>query len=207
MKAFTLIELLCVITILGLLAAIAIPNFLQAQTRAKVARMRNDTRILGMAIESYRVDHGWYPYGRNCDPMNFVCSVRGTPQIVQENKLPHLINPIRYIYSIPFDVFHGFHVPVTGEEVRYSISYVFVYQQALERDPCNGKYKTSPSVDRDLWQWSVYSIGPDKMESQFFDLATWRVMPYDPSNGILSNGDIQWSTQPPLVWDGTGQSS
>ncbi len=62
-KAFTLIELLIVVAIIAILAAIAVPNFLEAQTRAKVSRVQSDMRALATAIESYRVDHGEYPEG------------------------------------------------------------------------------------------------------------------------------------------------
>ena len=42
---FTLIEVLVVVAIVAILAAIAIPNFLEAQTRAKIARAKNDLRL------------------------------------------------------------------------------------------------------------------------------------------------------------------
>src|SRR6186713_1738012 len=61
--AFTLIELLIVVAIIAILAAIAVPNFLEAQTRAKVSRVRNDLRALATGIESYRVDNNSYPDG------------------------------------------------------------------------------------------------------------------------------------------------
>jgi prepilin-type N-terminal cleavage/methylation domain-containing protein len=60
---FTLIELLIVVAIIAILAAIAVPNFLEAQTRAKVARVNNDLRAMATAIETYRVDHNSYPEG------------------------------------------------------------------------------------------------------------------------------------------------
>lgn len=64
-KGFTLIELLIVVAIIAILAAIAVPNFLEAQVRAKVARVKADQRSLATAIESYYVDHGDYPPNSN----------------------------------------------------------------------------------------------------------------------------------------------
>ncbi len=60
-RAFTLIELLIVVAIIAILAAVAVPNFLEAQVRAKIARVKTDMRTLGTALESYRVDNTGYP--------------------------------------------------------------------------------------------------------------------------------------------------
>jgi prepilin-type N-terminal cleavage/methylation domain-containing protein len=60
-KAFTLIELLIVVAIIAILAAIAVPNFLEAQTRAKVSRVLSDQRTYATALETYMIDNSSYP--------------------------------------------------------------------------------------------------------------------------------------------------
>ena len=60
-KAFTLIELLIVVAIIGILAAIAVPNFLNAQTRAKLARCISDMKTALTSIEQLRLDTGYLP--------------------------------------------------------------------------------------------------------------------------------------------------
>ena len=60
-KGFTLIELLIVVAIIAILAAIAVPNFLEAQVRSKVSRAKSDMRSLATGIESYYVDNNQYP--------------------------------------------------------------------------------------------------------------------------------------------------
>ena len=60
-KGFTLIELLIVVAIIGIIAAIAIPNLLNAIDRGKQKRTMADIRSIGTAIESYAVDNNQYP--------------------------------------------------------------------------------------------------------------------------------------------------
>ena len=60
-KGFTLIELLIVVAIIGIIAAIAIPNLLNAIDRGKQKRSMSDMRSVGTAVESYAVDINFYP--------------------------------------------------------------------------------------------------------------------------------------------------
>jgi len=60
-KGFTLIELMIVIAIIIILAAIAIPNYLRMTDRARRSRVAGDFTAVATALEAYSVDWGHYP--------------------------------------------------------------------------------------------------------------------------------------------------
>ena len=59
---FTLIELLIVVAIIGIIAAIAIPNLLNAIDRSKQKRTMSDLRTICTAVEAYATDTSSYPH-------------------------------------------------------------------------------------------------------------------------------------------------
>lgn len=60
-SAFTLIEILIVVILLGILAAIVVPQFTDASDEAKAKRVLTDERILKSAVQLYRAKEGAFP--------------------------------------------------------------------------------------------------------------------------------------------------
>ena len=121
-KGFTLIELLIVVAIIAILAAIAVPNFLEAQVRSKVSRVKTDQRSLATGIEAYYVDNNQYPVsartGRlpagvanvnsfvvNPGPALALMSTFSAQQAGGTSRIMTLTTPIAYITSYFTDPF------------------------------------------------------------------------------------------------------
>ncbi|MCE5230168.1 prepilin-type N-terminal cleavage/methylation domain-containing protein [bacterium] len=101
-RSFTLIELLIVVAIIAILAAIAVPNFLEAQTRARVTRAASDLRTLATGLEAYHVDHNDYPYISDDDAGEWIMPL-GHPA----NRLTPggLTSPVAYLTAALYDPF------------------------------------------------------------------------------------------------------
>jgi len=89
---FTLIELLIVVAIISILAAIAVPNFLDAQVRAKVVRVNADMRTMRTGLEIYRIDNEAYPPAPYFPPPDVMTYL--------------LTTPVAYLSGIPLDIFN-----------------------------------------------------------------------------------------------------
>jgi type II secretion system protein G len=180
---FTLIELLIVVAIIAILAAIAVPNFIEAQTRAKVSRVKSDLRTLATAIESYYVDHGTYPPDGD-DTQFFDFDVMNTLRVIT--------TPIAYASSLPFDPFNTEAPKDASLQVLFpgDPPYTYVYNTfgnslGINLSPVPGP--TPPDNNGLPDNYGLSSPGP----SRSFDSATVGFpLSYDPSNGTISNGDI-----------------
>jgi type II secretion system protein G len=168
-KGFTLIELLIVVAIIAILAAIAVPNFLEAQTRAKIARVKNDLRNLATALESYRLDNNRY-----------------IPHLDAQAEFYRLTSPIAYITSVPqcpFAFIYARRENLGADAWNYHMEDLYYMTQAW---PDPGR-----SICVDLLAhgkvWMVWSIGPDLIHNMN------TVGEYDSTNGTRSLGDISRS--------------
>lgn len=178
-RGFTLIELLIVVAIIAILAAIAIPNMLEAQVRAKTSRAKSDMRTIATALESYLVDYNRYP--PNFDAGDYVTPVPASEYMTYAC----LSTPVAYLSSAPMDPFRlDPNEPTRG---RY---YDFVGADTVEtKDTYTAPLKAfwaNKSV-----RWSIASCGPDSHNQELGKhLDEAALFTYDPSNGSVSPGDF-----------------
>ena len=186
-RGFTLIELLIVVAIIAILAAIAVPNFLEAQVRSKISRCRADMRSVANALESYIVDHNKYPPMSDMGPDSTWSLWQDIGSGGDDHaKTPsYLTTPNAYITSLPFDPFIPFstlsgppHVIEIGK--RYTC---YNYQQFKD----TGVYY-SPARHADAGDWLIYGYGPDK--DAWNEPYGGIYLNYDPTNGTVSIGNI-----------------
>src|SRR5437867_10650234 len=55
---FTLVEIMIVVAIIALLAAIAVPGFLRARKRSQASKIINDLRLISGAVDQYAIENG-----------------------------------------------------------------------------------------------------------------------------------------------------
>ncbi|MCK6497527.1 prepilin-type N-terminal cleavage/methylation domain-containing protein [bacterium] len=202
-RGFTLIELLIVIAIILILIAIALPNFLEAQVRAKVTRANAELRTVATAMESYRADNTRYCYPTQRG-MQFPITLPRKKEMELFQKKNHpgygsvpdeLTTPVPYLPKTLEDFFKTTSFGVTQDGdldlpyghpwKRYALGSrdggaLFLFEPALHTAQKRYDWKTR--------QWVSLSLGPDHIEDIMSPFNP--MVEYSPTNGTVSRGDI-----------------
>lgn len=175
-QGFTLIELMTVMIIIGMLSAIALPNFMNAISRARVARSTSDQELIRLALEMYVLDQEAYPPNQTVGES-------------AQTDLSAITSPIPYLSELPYDAFLSPPGQIDSafiqgpREGHYSYFYVNYLQDLGQRKNLES-FGISGSAN-----YTIYGLGP----SFDFDINPYspaQFIRYSPSNGIKSQGVI-----------------
>ncbi len=185
-EGFTLIELLIVVAIIGILAAIAVPNFINAQMRARLARVQADLRSISTGLEMYQLDNGTYPTDGGRGYIGYT-----NPTGLRTGWIS-MTTPVAYITGGNLiDPYKAKYVEVDGTDRQFGNA---LYELGA------GNYNADSYNDFPFTTWILLSIGPDStlgrehaddtslMANYPFSDAMFR---FDATNGLTSNGDVQ----------------
>ncbi len=183
---FTLIELLIVIAIILILISIALPNFLEAQTRAKVTRSMTDMRTIGIALEGYNLDYKRYvPWAAATFKERFI----------------RLTTPHAYMKEVFDDIFNADGQPWLEKGIKYSdedakkmktFDYVLHEEYAKsDRNKTEIRDQTGRMGQVIASAYHLRGFGPDRDNDSGSGAPYHGPIPYSPTNGTESNGDLK----------------
>lgn len=175
-KGFTLLELMTVATLIGILTAIAVPNFLNATYRARIARSQAEIEGIVWALEMYSIDCDAYPQNEES----------GASSI---GDLVPLTQPIPYLSSIPEDIFLSPNRLGSKEyiETERNGNPFYAYINFLQTD---GQRRLLRLYGQNgTANYTVYGFGPAFTKGCNPMLPSSFIL-YMPSNGMVSQGVI-----------------
>lgn len=192
----TLVELLVVVAVISIIAAIGVVNLLHAQERAKLAVVANDLRLLSNGLAAYHVDHNHFPPGPRTE------GVEEYRRLFVPVALSPLTTPLAYMSSLmSTDPFGGERSLAPGAFQSFDtvIRHAYVYVHY----PDFSIYKSNPALNRrgygltsfgpDLVDtYGVYRPFPTELSQEAVDIGIHTVADtvFDPTNGVMSRGDI-----------------
>jgi prepilin-type N-terminal cleavage/methylation domain-containing protein len=185
-RGFTLVELLVAIAIILILIAIALPNFLAAQTRSKIARVSSDMRSVAVALEEYQLDYRKYPTMIVPGFSGGVAPLAGSD--LKWWYVPDsLSSPIAYLRNANIRCPFGGNYARSGDfpdEIwrRYGYENILELIAKSERFSILVNRYGHPKAVTWTGDWRLQSVGPDR---------EWdpNIM-YNPTNGLVTRGDI-----------------
>jgi len=208
-NGFTLIELLIVVAIIAILAAIAIPNFLEAQVRAKVSRVRGELRTIAIALEAYAAD--WNEHPLNDGFYNVLPIELTTPvSYITSSKL---IDP--FCSGLARSRYYGELVREYTYTRPVTVAEWLLHYQLRRSPPIEAIDGFNPNVFKKYGQWRLVSNGPDQVYSDPnyvfgrepvadpYGVIRGADTPYDSTNGTVSGGNIlrtQLSPEGKIGW-------
>lgn len=193
---FTLIELLIVIAIILILISIALPNFLEAQNRAKVTRVRGEFKSIETAMTAYRQINPHYPITEPSGKAPFLVR-NGWPTGPRIRFAYSLTTPIKYLSTVNFiDPFIGSWAQSDQHNDReYSYYYLNYETFSLLRPTTHNTFDAwclcSWALDRvdSGCSWFPQLVVNAKKLGAAIDYSALVVF-YSPTNGTNSRGDI-----------------
>lgn len=176
-RGFTMVELTLVAIIILILIAIALPNFLEAQVRAKVAAANGEMECLAQTLEEYYISYRSYPANVVPKLPEGGLSEDGNPGL-RGSALTVLTTPVVYLSALPLDQF----IPEGKQRELFDyINFVDLTGGPISKTSFRGLGSAA---------YVLISVGPNREADTFAQKIPPVLLFYSPTNGTSSPGDI-----------------